>query len=54
VVWHCKEGFKQKDLLDVFGTPSIVSEVLHGKRQFTTEHIRRLSKRFHVSREVFF
>jgi HTH-type transcriptional regulator/antitoxin HigA len=44
---------KQKDLLDVFGTPSIVSEVLHGKRQFTTEHIRRLSRRFHVSPEVF-
>ena len=47
-------GLKQKDLLDVFGTPSIVSEVLHGKRQLTTEHIRRLSRRFHVSPEVFF
>jgi HTH-type transcriptional regulator/antitoxin HigA len=47
-------SLKQKDLLDVFGTPSIVSEVLHGKRQLTTEHIRRLSKRFHVSPEVFF
>jgi HTH-type transcriptional regulator / antitoxin HigA len=44
---------KQKDLLDVFGTPSIVSEVLHGKRQLTTEHIRRLSRRFQVSPEVF-
>ena len=46
-------GLKQKDLLDVFGTPSIVSEVLHGKRQLTTEHIRRLSRRFRVSPEVF-
>ena len=46
-------GLKQKDLLDVFGTPSIVSEVLHGKRQLTTEHIRRLSRRFQVSPEVF-
>jgi HTH-type transcriptional regulator/antitoxin HigA len=44
---------KQKDLVDIFGTPSIVSEVLHGKRQLTTEHIRRLSRRFHVSPEVF-
>ena len=26
-------NLKQKDLLDIFGTPSIVSEVLHGKRQ---------------------
>jgi len=46
-------NLKQKDLLDVFGTPSIVSEVLHGKRQLTTEHIRRLSRRFRVSPEVF-
>jgi HTH-type transcriptional regulator/antitoxin HigA len=46
-------NLKQKDLLDVFGTPSIVSEVLHRKRQLTTEHIRRLSRRFHVSPEVF-
>lgn len=46
-------NLKQKDLLDVFRTPSIVSEVLHGKRQLTTEHIRRLSRRFRVSPEVF-
>jgi HTH-type transcriptional regulator/antitoxin HigA len=46
-------NLKQKDLLDVFGTPSIVSEVLHGKRQLTTEHVRRLSRRFQVSPEVF-
>jgi HTH-type transcriptional regulator/antitoxin HigA len=47
-------NLKQKDLLEVFGTPSIVSEVLRGKRKLTTEHIRRLSRRFHVSPEVFF
>jgi HTH-type transcriptional regulator/antitoxin HigA len=47
-------NLKQKDLLDVFGTPSIVSEVLRGKRKLTIEHIRRLSWRFHVSPEVFF
>lgn len=46
-------NLKQKDLLDIFGAPSIVSEVLHGKRRLTTEHIRRLSQRFHVSPEVF-
>jgi HTH-type transcriptional regulator/antitoxin HigA len=45
---------QQKDLLDVFSTPSIVSEVLSGKRKLTTEHIRKLSRRFHVSPEVFF
>ncbi len=47
-------NLKQKDLVDVFATPSIVSEVLRGKRKLTTEHIRRLSRRFHVSPEVFF
>jgi HTH-type transcriptional regulator/antitoxin HigA len=47
-------NLKQKDLVDIFATPSIVSEVLGGKRQLTTEHIRRLSRRFHVSPEVFF
>ncbi len=45
---------KQKDLLDIFGTPSIVSEVLSGKRNLTTDHIRKLSRRFHVSPEIFF
>lgn len=49
-----QHGLKQKDLVDVFGTPSIVSEVLHGKRELSKEHIRRLSRRFHVSPEVFF
>ena len=47
-------GLQQKDLLDIFSTPSIVSEVLSGKRKLTTEHIRKLSRRFHVSPEIFF
>jgi HTH-type transcriptional regulator/antitoxin HigA len=47
-------SLKQKDLVDVFGTPSIVSEVLNGKRGLTIEHIKKLSRRFHVSPEVFF
>ena len=47
-------GLRQKDLVDVFGTPSIVSEVLSGKRKLNAEHIRRLSRRFKVSPEVFF
>ena len=45
---------KQKDLADVFGTRSIVSEVLSGKRKLNREHILRLSDRFHVSPEAFF
>ncbi|MGO9318525.1 MAG: helix-turn-helix domain-containing protein [Terracidiphilus sp.] len=49
-----QHGLKQKDLLDVFGTPSIISEVLNSKRELSKEHIRRLSARFHVSPELFF
>jgi len=44
----------QKDLVDVFGTPSIVSEVMSGKRELNKDHIRRLAARFHVSPELFF
>jgi len=47
-------NLKQKDLVDVFGTPSITSEVLSGKRKLNTQHIRKLSRRFRVSPEVFF
>ena len=49
-----QHGLRQKDLVDVFGTPSIVSEVLSGKRELNKEHIKRLSERFHVSPELFF
>jgi HTH-type transcriptional regulator/antitoxin HigA len=49
-----QHGLRQKDLLDVFGTRSVVSEVLSGKRELSKEHIRRLSARFKVSPEVFF
>jgi HTH-type transcriptional regulator / antitoxin HigA len=49
-----QHGLKQKDLLDVFGTASVVSEVLSGKRELNKDHIRRLSERFHVSPDLFF
>ncbi len=49
-----QHDLKQRDLVDVFGTPSIVSEVLSGKRELNKDHIKRLSERFHVSPELFF
>jgi len=49
-----QHGLKQKDLVGVFGTPSIASEVLSGKRELNKDHIERLSKRFQVSPELFF
>jgi len=33
-----QHGLLQKDLADVFGTPSIVSEVLSGKRELNKDH----------------
>jgi len=47
-------NLRQKDLVDVFGTESIVSDVLNGKRELTKDHIRRLSTRFGISPAVFF
>jgi HTH-type transcriptional regulator / antitoxin HigA len=49
-----QHGLMQKDVVKVFGTPSIVSEVLSGKRRLNKDHIERLSARFHVSPELFF
>jgi HTH-type transcriptional regulator/antitoxin HigA len=49
-----QHGLKQKDLVGVFGTPSIVSEVLSGKRDLNKDQINRLSQRFQVSPELFF
>jgi HTH-type transcriptional regulator / antitoxin HigA len=45
---------RQKDLVPIFGTESIVSEVLHKKRDLNKTHIEKLSKRFRVSPAVFF
>jgi HTH-type transcriptional regulator / antitoxin HigA len=47
-------GLRQKDLAEEFGTESIVSEVLSGKRELNKEHIKRLSERFRISPAVFF
>ncbi len=45
---------RQKDLAPIFGSESIVSEVLKGKRDINKNHIAKLSKRFGVSPAVFF
>jgi HTH-type transcriptional regulator / antitoxin HigA len=49
-----QHGLMQKDLVSVFGAPSIVSEVLSGRRELNKVQIKRLSDRFHVSPELFF
>jgi HTH-type transcriptional regulator/antitoxin HigA len=45
---------RQKDLVPIFGSESIVSEVLHKKRGLNKTHIEKLSKRFRISPAVFF
>jgi len=47
-------NLRQKDLAPIFGSESIVSEVLHRKRELNRTHIEKLSKRFRVSPVVFF
>lgn len=56
IVRHFMEvhALRQKDLVDIFGAESTVSDILHGKRDITKEQIRRLCSRFHVSPAVFF
>jgi HTH-type transcriptional regulator/antitoxin HigA len=46
-------ALKQKDLIGIFETASVASEVLNRKRALTTDHIRRLGKRFNISPAVF-
>ena len=56
VIRHLMESndLRQIDLVDIFGTESIVSEVLNGRRDLAKAHIEKLSRYFHVSPDVFF
>ena len=47
-------GLRQKDLVPIFKTESIVSEVLSGQRNLTVNHIRQLAEFFHISPAAFF
>lgn len=46
-------GLTRKDMVPMFGTPSIVSEVLSGQRPLALTHIRRLSERFKLPADAF-
>lgn len=45
---------RQKDLVPIFKTESIVSDILNGKRQLTLRHIQELAQFFNLSPAVFF
>lgn len=47
-------GLRQKDLAGMFGSESVVSEVLRGRRELNKRQIQRLSKRFGISPAAFF
>jgi putative endonuclease len=52
--WTADRRPVNKDLVPIFGSEGIVSEVLHKKRELNKKHIEKLSVRFHVSPAVFF
>jgi HTH-type transcriptional regulator / antitoxin HigA len=56
VVLHLMEhkGLRQADLLPVFGSRSVASDVLSGKRELSKTHIRKLADFFRLSPAAFF
>ncbi|XHX78177.1 MAG: type II toxin-antitoxin system HigA family antitoxin [Stenomitos frigidus ULC029] len=49
-----ESNLRQKDLVPIFKTESIVSEVLKGQRKLTATHIQKLAAFFHLSPAAFF
>jgi HTH-type transcriptional regulator / antitoxin HigA len=49
-----EHNLRQKDLVPIFKTESIVSEILNGKRELTVRHIEELADFFKISPEMFF
>ena len=45
-------GMKQKDLAEVFGFKSRVSEILNKKRKLTLEMVRNLNTKLHIPTDV--
>lgn len=48
-----EHDLKQSDLLDVFGSSGIASEVVNGKRSISKAQAKKLAERFKVSVELF-
>ena len=46
-------GLKQKDLLEIFGSKGITSEVINGKRGISKSQAKALGEFFHVSPALF-
>jgi HTH-type transcriptional regulator/antitoxin HigA len=48
-----QRGLRPSNLLPIFGSRSVVSDVLSGKREPSKAHIRKLAEFFHVSTDLF-
>ena len=46
-------GLRQRDLIPVFGSSSVASDVLNGKRSISKAHARKLAEFFHVTPSLF-
>ncbi|MGB7209916.1 MAG: hypothetical protein WBD27_14740 [Pyrinomonadaceae bacterium] len=44
---------KQTDMLDIFGSQGVVSQVLNGKREISKAQARKLSERFRLPIDIF-
>jgi HTH-type transcriptional regulator/antitoxin HigA len=48
-----QNSLRPVDMVDVFGSRAVASQVLNGKREISKAHARRLSERFRISVEAF-
>jgi len=48
-----EHGLRQRDLLEVFGSRGIASEVVSGKRAISKTQAKSLAARFHVPADLF-
>ena len=46
-------GLRQRDMIPVFGSSSVASDVLNGKRALSKTHVRKLADFFHVPAGLF-
>jgi HTH-type transcriptional regulator/antitoxin HigA len=46
-------GLKQTDLLPIFGTRSVASDVINGKREPSKAHVRKLAEFFRLPADLF-
>jgi len=46
-------GLKQRDLLSIFGSDGLASEVVNGKRNISRAHAKSLAEYFHVPVDLF-